>query len=385
MQSASLERRHRKGTLIVRAGAAGPFYEAKWRDSTDRQIKRRVGPAWLVPTAAGKWKRRPGRPREPFLEEKDALARMWELVAEHESTLARTRPSDSPQTFGELAEEWLVHGQRRRGLKRSTLGDYRQALNAYILPDLGDVELLELSAGELQRWHSSFEYGRTAEKVLMIVRAVLAYGLRRKLIDDNPGLDVERHAVRYSGDYDWYSREEVDALVRAAAGEQDAAIYVTAALTGIRRGELLALRWRDIDFVGQAIRVRGNLSQGEVVTPKSGKVRTIPMVPVVARVLAHLGQRARFTEDDDPVFCSVDGGHLDPSALRRRYVAAAKRAGLRPLPFHSLRHHFGSTAIDVASVVQVKEWMGHSEVATTMRYLHHKEPDDRRGVAGAGL
>ncbi len=219
----------------------------------------------------------------------------------------------------------------------------------------------------------------------MIVRAVLAYGLRRKLIDDNPGLDVERHAVRYSGDYDWYAREEVDALVRAAAGEQDAAIYLAAALTGIRRGELLALRWRDIDFAGQAIRVRANLSQGEVVTPKSGKVRTIPMVPVAAHVLAQLGQRERFTEDDDPVFCSGNGGHLDPSALRRRYVAAAKRAGLRPLPFHSLRHHFGSTAIDVASVVQVKEWMGHSEVATTMRYLHHSEPHDRRGAAGAGL
>ena len=85
--------------------------------------------------------------------------------------------------------------------------------------------------------------------------------------------------MRYSGDYDFYSREEIDSLVRAAATEQDAAIYLTGAMTGLRRGELVALRWRDVDFRGQAIRVRANYSFGQLVTPKSGKVRSVPMVP----------------------------------------------------------------------------------------------------------
>jgi len=70
------------------------------------------------------------------------------------------------------------------------------------------------------------------------------------------------------------------------------------------------------------------------------------MVPDVARALDRLGQRERFTADDDPVFAGTVGGHLDASALRRRYVAAVKRADLRQLPFHSLRHYFGSMAVD---------------------------------------
>lgn len=175
-----------------------------------------------------------------------------------------------------------------------------------------------------------------------------------------------------SADYDFFSRDELDALVQAAASEQDAAIYITAAMTGLRRGELVALRWRDVDFAGEAIRVRGNLSHGELVTPKSGKVRTVPMVPEVARRLARLGQRELFTGDRDPVFVGQAGKHIDASALRRRYAAALRRAGLRPLPFHSLRHYFGSMAVNRASLVQVQAWMGHSHIQTTARYLHAK-------------
>jgi integrase len=202
----------------------------------------------------------------------------------------------------------------------------------------------------------------------MVLRAILGHAARRGWVVDNAAQMVERHPIRYSGDYDLYSREEVEALIRAAASDHDAAVFAAAAMTGLRRGELIALRWRDVDFTGQAIRVRGNY---EVVKPKSGKVRVVPMVPEVAHHLARLGQRKLFTRDD-PVFCNGVGDHIDGSALRRRYQAACKRAGLRPLPFHSLRHHFGSVAVNRASLVQVQAWMGHSHIQTTARYLHHR-------------
>ncbi len=109
----------------------------------------------------------------------------------------------------------------------------------------------------------------------MVVRAILGHAASRGWIDRDPALGVRRRPVRYSGDYDFYAREEIDALVAAAASPQDAAIFLTAAMTGLRRGELVALRWRDVDFPGQAIRVRANYSYGELVTPKSGKVRSV--------------------------------------------------------------------------------------------------------------
>ena len=76
------------------------------------------------------------------------------------------------------------------------------------------------------------------------------------------------------------------ALVRAAESEQDAAIFLTAAFTGLRQGELVALRWRDVDFAGSAIRVRASYTNGHLTSPKSGKVRSVPMAAKVAEALA---------------------------------------------------------------------------------------------------
>ena len=302
-------------------------------------------------------------------------------------------------TFADVAEAWLDHGQRKRNLKRSTLRDYRQVLDTYLLPvpesgessdtSFGRVPfaskpLRDISPSEVKAWYDVLPYGRTAEKLLMVVRAILAHARARGWTETDPCATVERQQVRYSGDYDFYSGEEIAALTRAAANEQDAAVYLTAAMTGLRRGELVALRWRDVDFPGQAIRVRANYSHGELVTPKSGKVRSVPMVPEVAHALARLGQRELFTTDEDPVFVGQVGQHMDASALRRRYAAAVKRAQLRPLPFHSLRHHFGSMAVNRATLVQVQSWMGHAHIQTTARYLHAKsQADDAALLASA--
>jgi integrase len=148
-------------------------------------------------------------------------------------------------------------------------------------------------------------------------------------------------------DYDFYEVEEVLALVRAAAepatddpptaeqtaaAAQDAALFLTAAFTGLRLGELLALRIRDVDFDGEAIRVMGSVDTVEGVgTPNSGKGRSVPMVPQVATALARLLLRDRFVGPDDHVFAGAAGRYLDGSALRRRYKAAQTTAKLRPL------------------------------------------------------
>ncbi|MBV9003305.1 MAG: tyrosine-type recombinase/integrase [Solirubrobacterales bacterium] len=362
--------RRRAAHLLVVEREHGPVYYGKWRLDDGTQIKRRLGPAWLERSRSGAWTRRRGRPAAGFLTEKDAIVELDRVRREHRETIRRAHRAD--RTFGDVAEDWLRHGQLRRGLKRSTLRDYRQVFDAYLLPAFGSVPVNGLDAAAIERWHGGFPRSRTAEKVLMVLGAILGYALRRGWVSENAALAVEKHPVRYSGDYDLYSGEEIEVLIRDAASEQDAAIFATAAMAGLRQGELVALRWRDVDFAGHAIRVRGNYSHGDVVTPKSGKVRVVPMVPDVAQHLARIGQRERFTRDDDPVFVNDVGGHIDASALRRRYAAACRRSGLRPLPFHSLRHHFGSVAVNRASLVQVQAWMGHAHIQTTARYLHHR-------------
>src|SRR3954451_205139 len=247
-------------------------------------------------------------------------------------------------TFEQAAIEWLRWGEHERGWKRSTLVDRRSLLKCHLLPELAIL-------------HGIME------------RARKAYDLPR-----NPVADVDRIRITYDAPrFDFYSPEEVYALARAAASEQDAALFLTAAFSGRRRGELVALRWRDVDFDKRSIRVEGSFSHGAVTTTKGGRARAVPLVAEVAQALARLGQRGHATGPDDPVFPGEVAGHLDASALRRRFVGARDAAGLR---FHDLRHTCGSLAINRASIVQVQAWMGHADAKTTMRYLHHKSQED---------
>jgi integrase len=169
-----------------------------------------------------------------------------------------------------------------------------------------------------------------------------------------------------------------------AGSEQDGAIFLTAAFTGLRQGELLALRWRDVDFERRVIRVHRTYKSGNGVdTPKSGRGRAVPMADEVGQALARLSERQHFTEDDDLVFRGPRG-HVNAQKLGYRYKAALERAGLRELRFHDLRHTFGTIAINRADIVQVQAWMGHADIKTTQRYLHYKaRADEAELLSGA--
>jgi integrase len=145
----------------------------------------------------------------------------------------------------------------------------------------------------------------------------------------------------------------------------------------MRMGELLALRWSEVDFAAETIRVVRSFTLGGESSPKSGRSRSVPMVSEVAQALARLSQREHFTSDGDLVFAGVVGGHLDSNQVRDVYHEALTAAGLRRLRFHDLRHTFGTRAVEKAeSILELKEWMGHANVQTTMRYLHYKSKAD---------
>jgi integrase len=159
---------------------------------------------------------------------------------------------------------------------------------------------------------------------------------------------------------------------RRRADDQDAALFIVAAFTGLRMGELLELRWRRISFERATVTVAASWSAGVVTVPKSRKPRTVPLATPAAAELARLADRRWFAGPDDLVFCSTLGDHLDSSALRRRLRRAQDAAGLRPLRFHDLRHSFGSLVVREVDTATLKAWMGHAKLTTTERYLHSK-------------
>jgi len=288
-------------------------------------------------------------------------------------------------TFADAAAEWLRYVEQDRLRKASTVSTYRSLLRSQILPTFAELPLESITPAMIERWIGAMDRtAATRTKALAMMHGIFQRARKVWGLPSNPVRDVEKPPLSRTGDIEVFSPEEVWALVRAATSEQDAAIFLTAAFTGLRRGELLALRWRDVDFTGSVIRVRASYHEGVLSMPKSGKVRSVPLAPDVAAALAKLGQRGAFTGDDDLVFVGEWGSYLDASALRRRYDSALNRAGMRRLRFHDLRHTFGTRMIGKADIRRVQEWMGHGDIQTTMKYLHYApREEDARLVAEA--
>src|SRR4051794_11782158 len=291
------------------------------------------------------------------------------------------------RTFADAAEEYLRYMADDRQRKPSTVRDARSVIRNHLLPPFGSRRLEDITEQQVERWARGLGAERplsnaTKRKLIVIFHGVMARACRVYRVPVNPVATVEKPRLAVPGAIDVFSPEEVQALVRAAASEQDAAIFLTAAFTGLRQGELVALRWRDVDFAGSYIRVTASYTNGELSTPKSGKVRSVPMAPEVGEALARLGQREGYTGPDDLVCVGLADGHLDASALLRRHRTALRTASLRPLRFHDLRHTFATRVIAQADIRRVQEWMGHADVQTTMRYLHYAPRHDDAAIVG---
>jgi integrase len=354
------------GHVFRREGARRPVWYAKYRLPDGRQVQKRIGPAWTDR----------GRPGPGFFTRR--TAQTWV-----DQVLAEARRGELPgmvqtgATFKDAACEYMRWLEHDRARKPSTLRDYESILRAHLLPEFGEDRLEAITTDQVEAWSvrlaGSGMGNRTRLKILTVLHGVMGRAKRVWKLPRNPITDVEKPAQIRSVGIEVFSTEEVGALVRAADGEQDAAIYLTAAYTGLRRGELVALRWRNVDFPRRHIRVTASYTERVLSTPKSGRARSVPMAPAVAEALARLTTRPEHTAEDDLVFPGLAGGYLDGSALYRRYKAALNAAGLRSLRFHDLRHTFGTTVVGnpAVSILQLKEWMGHADIDTTMKYLHY--------------
>ncbi len=198
---------------------------------------------------------------------------------------------------------------------------------------------------------------------------------RRRWASVNPCRGVELPAIPEVSEIRFLELDEVDALVAAALpgayATLDRALYRTAAMTGLRQGELIALRWRDVDWTAARIRVRQNYVLGEFGTPKSRRsTRSVPLADEVAGELDQLFKAAKAQADDDLVFADPHtGGPLNKAAILRRYRKALKAAKLgQSHRFHDLRHTFGTRmAATGVPMRTLQEWMGHRDIATTER------------------
>jgi integrase len=410
------------GALLTRERKGGKvMYEAKWRDSTRTQRKRTLGRAWLEPDGEGDLVKPRGRIRPGFLDEQRAHVAMAKLIAEHEEELER-RPTSPEATFDDAVEAWLDYLEHEKRAKPATMRGYRTMVcspqpsrprgkprKARLMRTFGGRKLADITTGDVNRFLSGLDLETiSARQVNMhrqVLHSIFAYCMRADTfgLRENPASMTVKRPEPGAKPIDIFEPAEVLAVAEAARlgehrgqggythsrysaetmaewrriNEQDAALIVIAGFTGLRMGELRALRWEDVDLENAKVSVSRAMSWDTESSTKSRQMRTVPLAEQAILAFKGLLRRRNFVGRSDFVFVRPDGGSLDRSAVRHRFVAAQKAAGVRVRRFHDLRHTFGSIAIRKFDLVSVQAMMGHSKITTTQRYLHSKpRPDD---------
>ena len=360
------------GSLLVRRDKAGlETWHGKWRVG-ERQVMRKIG-----------LRREPGSALG--LTRSQAEAELRRLIAEDTGAVSEERLN-----LEGLAGRFLAH-KETLGLRKSTLNDYEGMLRVHLVPFFGGRSLERITPVEVESYIQvklrDGKARKTVDHHLGLLSSVFRFAVKRGYARTNPVDAAERPRYRkLDADIRYLTIEELEAVLRHAPddalGPAERVLYLTAAMTGMRRGELVALRWRDVDWASAVIRVRRSYGDGEFGPPKSRRSsRAVPMADRVAQELEHLYSRSSFQGEEDLVFCHPELGTVyDPSKLRKRFTAACTRAGVRPARFHDLRHTFGTQmAAAGAPMRAVQEWMGHSDYRTTSIYSDYA-PDPSQGA-----
>mgnify|MGYP000502889972 FL=1 len=246
----------------------------------------------------------------------------------------------------------------------------------HLVPRIGGMRLDEIqgaAVGDLRLALAATRSGRVAARVqplsaksinnvLNVLRHVLDVARERGLIEAVPKIKLLR--VR---DPQWrfLTYEEADRLV-AKTPEPWRTMILVALRTGLRRGELLALRWENVDLVHGRIRVTHNLVRGRLKEPKSGKPREVPLSQTAAAALAaHRHERGPW------VFCDAQGQRLRETTVGDVMRRCSTRAGLPAYGWHVLRHTFASHLVMRGVPIRtVQDLMGHASILITQRYAH---------------
>lgn len=302
------------------------------------------------------------------------------------------------QTVGQYLEHWLE--STRPSLRPRTWLRYEQLLRLHVVPEIGKVRLVRLSPQHLQRLYAGrLEAGLSPASVVQlhaVLRRALGQATKWSLVARNVASLVTPPRIERR-EMATLSPEQTRTLVEAAAGDRLEALYVLAINTGMRQGELLALRWTDVDLDAGALHVRATLQrtrEGFVFTePKTTSSRrqvalTRAAVEALRRHRARQLQwriEAIAWEDNDLVFANEVGQPLDGTAvLRRSFYPLLERSNLPRIRFHDLRHTAATLLLGQGVHPKiVSEMLGHSQIAITLDLYSHVTPTMQRQAVEA--
>jgi integrase len=279
-------------------------------------------------------------------------------------------------TFDGFKDRFITYSQVNN--KPSTLYAKRWMLRLHLSPFFGSMKLTKIGPAEIEEFKAKkLAEGQSKKSInnhLTALRKVLSLAVEWDLIPKAPkvkGFKVKHN--EYITEEQFLSFDEAERLVHTAATEWRTFIVV-ALKTGLRVGELLALKWEDVDVVVGQLIVRRTLWHGQEGPPKGGRNRKVPLSDeAVAALKAHRHLKGPY------VFCETDGRRLTHSRVKDVVPSACRKAQLaKRLTTHALRHTFASHLVmRGVSLMAVKELLGHESIEMTLRYSH-LSPDVKR-------
>lgn len=305
----------------------------------------------------------------------------------------RQNPRDAGIRLADFLKLWL-EDVVRPSKRPETYRSYKTTIEQHLAPSrLGGMQLRDLREVQIQHVFVAKAKGatRSQELALIVLRRALSQAVKWNMLAINPANDIEAPR-RTIEEMRVLTLEQTRTFLDAAAGDRLFALYFLALDTGMRQGELLALRWADVDFDRGKLRVvrQRNNHSGAMVPVKTAKSRrSIDLSAETLDVLReHRKALKREGLDVELVFPNVDGGALSPQNVRNRsYLPLQKAAGIvPPIRFHDLRHTAATLMLaEGMSIKAVSERLGHANPAITMNiYQHvtetmHRETADTMG------
>jgi integrase len=386
-------RGHGTGHIHVKHGA----YYGRWRTSDGRLLNRRLGPVRDVGTSDGLTRAEAER---VFRREQDREERQ-----PRPATVAARVTVD--QATDDLRRRLAIQGSRK-----SYLEGCHSMQRVHITPRLGDRPIAKITTTDIEDAGAAMLADglkpKTVRNLLTFLHQVFEHAIDRGWTRDNPVRKASRPRRKRAGDIQpdlqFLTLTELEAVLRAIPNEvvhrRPAStrrgrsgpapppppdvlgpvlrvVILTAAMTGLRQSELLGLRWRDVDWAAQRIRVRNTWVRGEHSTEGKSDLSTRRSVPMADRLLAALDDWSKATVyngDENLVFAHPQTGNpLDGSKVTKRFQAACHDAGVRPIRFHDLRHTFATqlAASGKVSLRTLQEFLGHADAKTTQIYAHY--------------
>lgn len=288
-------------------------------------------------------------------------------------------------------EEWLtfwLETYKANNIKKTTYDQYFAMMRGHLIPAFGNLRLVELTESQIQTFYNKLFASGMASRTIHIIHTVLRAALKKavkiRLLMFNV-CDAVELPKQTKKERRVLSEDEQKRLLKVLKEDEQGIMYIFALFTGLRRGEVLALRWSDVDLEEGIISVTKTLNRVNTYADSGDRTKLIVsepktetskrIIPIVDSLLPLLKKQKQLNKNNNEfnlVFPSEAGGYIDPGNYNRKFYKLVKKAGLPKANPHALRHSFATRALEVGvDLKTTQELLGHSSITITSDLYTH--------------